>query len=345
MKKIFDRIAEQISMVENLRKKTAENVRKDELDIFGRKFIKKMNKKKVNGKVSAVDGGLLARELHGCDLVLVRSVSAVFEYENGKLRNYWYWPEPNPEPSLESMVNGLALIDFSWHQNIVRLKSEIKTATETIKKFEPKLMLLDGSLVPQIQDRPADTSVIRKEYDELIDMYKKMYKTAKDKNCMLASVIKDCRGKRIVEMLKQGLDGDEKKVLNLSNDTLFLQYLLKEGERTSAVLYSKDWAEHPILKDLQPWSSMIHIMYLQATEMDRPLRVEFLGDKEEEVADTVYSLSDINKRYAYPAVLIEADLRAALQPIEMERVYRSLFGRLGNIPTLMNLKRNSRPFR
>ena len=78
---------------------------------------------------------------------------------------------------------------------------------------------------------------------------------------------------------------------------------------------------------------------------DRPLRVEFLeGEKKYgEIIGVIASLSKINRNYAYPAVLIDADLRAAMDPLELERAKRSLSLFAG--PELLQLRRNSRPFR
>ncbi|MBI5229117.1 hypothetical protein HY991_03330, partial [Candidatus Micrarchaeota archaeon] len=88
---------------------------------------------------------------------------------------------------------------------------------------------------------------------------------------------------------------------------------------------------------------------------DRPLRVDFLdtgkGSSEEtveviqRVSSLIYSLSKLNKNYAHPAVLIEADLCAALNPEEIERTYNTLFSVLGPKSALFKLRRNIRPFR
>ena len=346
MDKLFDSLASQIKMVEELRKSSAEHIRTNKTRLNGAELIIPVEKGAFNGNIAAVDGGLLAKELHGCDLVLTRAVAAIFEYENNILKKHYYHPEPSPIPKLDGLANGLDIMDFNWYQSIARLKSEIGTAIETVEKFELDMLLLDGSILPQTQDRPAESSEIRREYLELLELYKKLYKKSTDKGCKLLSVIKDCRAKRIVEMLKAAdLKVEEKKVLEMSNDTLFLQFLLKKGERTCVVPYSNNWIENSILKELAPWGQQINVFYMQCAEMDRPMRIEMIGSDTEEVASKLYSLSAINEKYAYPAVLIEADLRAALLPEEMGRAYRSLFGRLGNVPSLMNLKRNSRPFR
>jgi hypothetical protein len=88
-----------------------------------------------------------------------------------------------------------------------------------------------------------------------------------------------------------------------------------------------------VLKDLE---AEIYFFYMRPLGDDTPIRVEFLTKEFDRVATIVQSLSKISRSYAYPAVLIEADLRAALNPIEMEKLDKL---------NLRPLRRNSRPFR
>ena len=136
--------------------------------------------------------------------------------------------------------------------------------------------------------------------------------------------------------------------LEHSSDTLFLDYMLKQKERTFSFRYSASPAKNQVLKDLGDWASKILSFYIKPVEGDRPLRVEFLsnsGASYDEVASIVCGLCSLNKNYAYPAVLIEADLRAAISPQEAEHEISFLRSRLGKDNPLMPLRRNSRPFR
>ncbi len=105
--------------------------------------------------------------------------------------------------------------------------------------------------------------------------------------------------------------------------------------------------EHQVLKDLNDWGARVNAFYLKAVERDRPMRIEFLEGKRsfDEIASLIFTLSRINKNYAYPAVLIEADLRAALEQGELDRVYGELVARTGLRSSVLKLKRDSRPFR
>jgi hypothetical protein len=98
---------------------------------------------------------------------------------------------------------------------------------------------------------------------------------------------------------------------------------------------------------LGEWGGRVLAFYVKPVEGDRPLRVEFLegtGDPAE-IAALVAGLSRINKRYAHPAILIEADMRAAMDRMEMERAYRRLFMKAGGAQGMMRLRRDERPFR
>jgi len=100
-----------------------------------------------------------------------------------------------------------------------------------------------------------------------------------------------------------------------------------------------------VLREMGTWGEKICAMYSKPVRGDRPVRIEFLNGQKgfSEIADTLSSLCAINRFYAYPAVLIDADLRAMMDPAELERAKKSLSLFAG--PSLLDLKRNSRPFR
>ncbi len=107
--------------------------------------------------------------------------------------------------------------------------------------------------------------------------------------------------------------------------------------------YLCDTSTHSILRELNGHS--IGLFYMKMSNHDRPLRIEFLnhGTDFNQLASLLYSLCAIHESYAYPAILIEADLCALLDEHELERVKHSLYG-LGN-EVALPLRRNSRPFR
>ncbi|MCX6777511.1 MAG: DNA double-strand break repair nuclease NurA [Candidatus Micrarchaeota archaeon] len=308
-----------------------------------RNLILKVDSSPVNSKICAVDGGLAAQEFEGMDLILVRTVAVCFEYKNSKLTSHAYHPSASPEPKIDAL-GALDTHEFNWHKSLFRLRHEILTAREAVEKFSPEFIFMDGSIVPQISDKPYEDSELRHVYNELALEYQNLFESAEKNNCMIVGVIKDSRGRRFIEMLAKRI---ENEVLATSNDTIFLQFLLNEGERTFSFPYASHEKENPILKDLGEWSKKINAFYIRPCEGDRPLRVEFVGDgkKFEQLASIILSLSRINKRYAYPAILIEADMRAALDKTYIDRAYRELFTFAGLRPSIMKLRRDERPFR
>ncbi len=349
---MYERIAEiarRIAASEEVERKAADMVKGRDEEIFPdaleRKLARKVEAGEINGLVGAVDGGLLAQEFHGIDLVITRAVAVVFEYENSKRKAHKYYPSPIVTPDVEA-DEYLETHEFLWYKSLLRLRKELSTARGAIETLKPNFMLMDGSVVPQITDKPGEGSPIRSLYGEVIDEYKMLYKSADLNNCSLVGVIKDSRGKRFVEIIRRYL-GPEGEILGKAHDTGFLNFLLKEGERTFTFRYSGSQKEHQVLKDLEDWGTKVDAFYLKAVEGDRPLRVEFIEGKRsfDEIASLIFTLSRINKNYAYPAVLIEADLRAALDQAELDRVYGELVAKTGLRSSMMKLRRDSRPFR
>ncbi|MBI2079159.1 DNA double-strand break repair nuclease NurA [Candidatus Micrarchaeota archaeon] len=302
-----------------------------------RELIHKIEPTKIDGLVCAVDGGLLAQEMHGVDLIVVRSAGVLFSYTNSKLENVDYYPSAFPEPTFEIQV-GLDEHEILQYRSLFRLKHEIKTALEIVELKKPAIMMLDGSILPLQSDRPADDSPAYPLYLELIALYKKLYSACEKENTLILGIIKDSRGRRFAEIFQS-------QVNTKSSDSVFLNYLLIERERTCAAKYSSSPQKNQIIKDLGDYGQNVCVFYLKPVANDRPLRVEFLSGRRtfNEIASIVYSLSAINSTYAYPAVLIEADLRAALDPIEIERAQKSL--QMLHPESIRPLRRNSRPFR
>jgi hypothetical protein len=344
--KLIDNIKELEEKRAELANKLREEGREVYPEALEKNLIHKVEPVELNCKLAAVDGGLAAQEFHGFDLVLTRALSVIFEYKNSKKISHSYYPSRIPEAEPDALT-ALDSHEFTWHKSLTRLRKEIEVASETVEKHSPSCILLDGSIVPQISDKPSEDSPVRPLYNELLKKYDKLYSLCEERQCQLIGVIKDSRGKRFIEILGKTLPESERKVLATSHDTSFLHFLLKEGERTFEFHYSSAEREHQVLKDLGSWSAKMNALYLKPVKDDRPLRVEFLKIKKDagEVASLIYSLSAINQKYAYPAILIEADMRAAMDRSEIERTCRNLLLRAGRRVSFLPLRRDSRPFR
>ena len=300
-------------------------------DFLENQMIKSLEPVAINGNVCAVDSGLLSHGMHGVDILMIRTVAVNFLYTNSELVFCNYYPGKVPLTEIE-IKTALDEHESSLWRSIVRLKNEVGMAIAAVENFSPLAILLDGSILPLAKDRPSNDSTIFYEYSELIELYKKLYQLCKDKNILLIGIIKDSRGRRFMEIV-----GDSIK--ENCNDSAFLDHLLNKGERTSVMHYAN--TKQPVLKDLEEFASNIYVSYMKVSENDAPLRVEFLNfdNNFNKHISVAYSLSAISDNYAYPAVLTEADLCAALDGYELERIKHSL------IDVVKPMRRNSRPFR
>lgn len=308
----------------------------------------------VKGRVAAVDGGVISRELHGLDVILSRAVGAAFDYDGGSKVRTTYFPRARPPYTLR-WRSALETHEANVFKGLARLQDELTCTVNTLESLAPDAMLMDGSIVPQASDKPNKDSPLADVYDAVIERYRTLFSTAEKRGTLLLGVIKDSRGSRFSELLMSNVPelSEYRSSLSKAHDSLFLASLLQEGERTCFFRYSGTNSEQPLaIKDLKEWSFRIASTYLRPSPYDRPLRVDALMPPRESnldefftrAATLVHNLARINTRYAMPAVLIEADLRARAEERDMEVACATLSSRLGVRPTLFPLRRDSRPF-
>ncbi|PIT84573.1 hypothetical protein COU37_02745 [Candidatus Micrarchaeota archaeon CG10_big_fil_rev_8_21_14_0_10_45_29] len=314
-------------------------------DAMEKSLICKTNAKKASSSFAAIDGGIACEEFHGLDIIISRSIAARFSYVEGKLSSHAYFPSSRPEFEIDAR-SGLEQFEKLRYISLIRLSSELKCAINSLKEWELSYLLLDGSIAPLVADKPPSDSELMPLYMEVVNLYLSLYSLCKAKNVNLVGITKDSRGRRFLEILKQA-DFSLSSSLSHATDTVFLDHLLQEGERTFAFRYSHSPSKNQIFKDLGDWASNILAFYIKPVAGDRPLRVEFLSNSlsYDELAAEISGICALHPHYAYPAVLIEADLRAAIEPNEVEHTLADLRLRLGKNKPLLSLRRNSRPFR
>jgi hypothetical protein len=282
----------------------------------------RMQRLPLSLSVCAVDGGILAQRMHGADIVLARAVGVNFVYENSKLKTFRHVPHKSPEPDIE-IKSSLEEHESVVFRSLVRLRQELGCAL-SLMDLSPDLLLMDGSLLPLPSDRPPEESELRPLYSEVVSLYERLY--AACGKTILCGVIKDSRSRKLSKELG----------MNCS-DSLLCSFLLEEGERSGERPYFDDKTPN---KDILSLGSRLRVFYMKPSRNDIPLRIEVLGDVEK-AASMVYSLSAISDNFAYPAILVEADLCAAMDGSGMEGIEASLIRISGMKP----LRRNSRPFR
>jgi hypothetical protein len=315
VKLISDEISARSSVIKEAARKLKES---------GAATIYKSTKIKLDLSVASTDGGVISSRMHGVDMVLFRSVGVCFTYLNSSLASFSYFPEKYPPSQLEcatSLDEHEALV----FKSLLRLKSELSIAIETIERFLPHVFLFDGSLLPLPNDRPNKESKIYPLYLEVISLYSKLFSLSTEKKCLLCGVIKDSRSNRLAK--SHSID---------SSDTVLCNFLLQEGERTADLSYGE--AD----KQIEGYQN-VRFFYIKPSKNDLPLRIEYLSSEEitiETVSSLLYSLSSINDSFGYPAILVEAEMCAAMDGKEMEHILQSLRSN-----EISDLRRNSRPFR
>ncbi|MBI2547082.1 MAG: DNA double-strand break repair nuclease NurA [Candidatus Aenigmarchaeota archaeon] len=306
-------------------------------------------------KVAGIDGGLLKKSFHGIDLMLLKAVGVIFSYESDKLVSTDYYPSSIPAIEPRTIMDPFNDIEFEINSNIERQIKEITTARETVEKFEPDILLLHGSVIPHYTFVPEKGSLLSENYRRMIGAYTELFEVIKLKKTLLAGVVEDSRGTRFCEMLNDiflarfnpNIPPEMKIVLTKTKDSNLLSYVLEKGERSFVFPYSSKTSQHPILREFEV-KDKIFTFYLKTVEFDRPIRVDFLGDKG--VADKADFISSIllkmvgHSNYGIPSVLIEADQRAKLDENEIEMFYQDIMNKTGNISSLFEQRRNQRPF-
>ena len=216
--------------------------------------------------VCAVDSGFVDQHMHGVDIVMVKALAVNFVYEGSLLKAHGYLPNRFPEVILEFQT-GLDDHEAMLFKSLARLKYELSTAIQSIDKFSPKVLLIDGSLLPLPSDKPSKESELYSLYIEVIEIYKKLFTICAEKDILLFGVIKDTRSKRFVDLYK----------IPNTNDTMFLDTLLRKQERTFVMQYSVN--VNSSNKDLEEFTNKICLFYIKCNEQEFPLRIEFFNAK------------------------------------------------------------------
>lgn len=307
-------------------------------------------------KIAGVDGGLLKKSFHGIDLMLLKAVGVIFSYKWDKLTNTEYHPNAIPTPEPRTIMDPFSDLEFEINSNIERQIKEVVTATEVVDKFEPDIMFMHGSVIPHYTFVPEKGSLLYENYKRMILAYTDLFEAVKLKKTALAGVIEDSRGTRFCEVLNSillthftaDMPPEMKIILTRTKDSNLLSYMLKKGERSLVFPYSSKSFQHPILKEFKQAGSMIYTFYLKTAEYDRPIRIDFLGDKG--IVDKADFISSVllrmvgHSNYGIPSILIEADQRAKLDENELDMFYQDIMNKTGNISSLFEQRRNQRPF-
>lgn len=308
-----------------------------------------IRKIQLSGKMGGVDSGFVAQSFYSLDLMMLRTCGVCFTYENGKMIKTNYFPETFSLPEPIVNTTGLEREEFHKFVSLTRVQAELESARELIEKAKPDVFFIDGSLILHPLDKPGSDSKLKNEYHKTILAFTTLYKTAEKNNCILIGAVEDSRSTRLSEWIHANML-NENGATNVLHDAPLLDKVLGAGQRSCAFTFAESGERHPILMDFPTeWGDKIHACYIKPSQWDYPLRIEFLSngknltDDANRAAELACAQSAIHKEYAFPSVLIEADMRAGLKQEEVELVSDKIFSKLGR-NAIRARRRDRRPF-
>lgn len=292
-----------------------------------------------NGVMAGVDCGVLTLSFQGMDLIALKPALDLFTYKNSKIESYKFLPRKIPFVKLESTSSdGYA---FSIFKSLYRLKEEIQLGISAVE-IGANMLLMDGSIIIQLADKPNFESEAFPLYAEVCALYARLYEICTKRNCLLVGVVKDSKGKRFSKHYSETFSFQFP-----SQDSILMHELLKPMQRTKCVSYAKDPSTHSLVTDVGAQGQKIHSFHCRFAK-DSPMRIDFLAlekTNENETANEITSALagiSIAAHYGYPAVLINADLRSVISKTEFELA-------IGQKTLIYlrkyNQRRDERPFR
>jgi len=197
------------------------------------------------------------------------------------------------------------------------LREELSLLYESLKKRNPEYALIDGNVLPQAIDRPQNSSNLYNNYEDLLQDFVKIYDFCNSNDICLIGCVEDSRANSFIKLLDL-----DKKVINSTNDILFLNFILEKG---FAISFFPIFATESnlIYNDLQQYGKFnFYASYIKVNE-DYPLRLELLqnnysAQKLKDIKGFMAYISNYAKDYCFPSVLLDADKQAKLTHKEEE---------------------------
>jgi hypothetical protein len=257
---------------------------------------------KSPGKVAGIDGGLVRKRYSSADIIAVRAVAAVFSFEGSGLEEASYLPGKSPEPDFQ-IFDPQDQEGLDRKAETERLKAETEIALDAQKEAEHVFM--DGSVVPSYS-----------KSQKVLNNYSRLFSGAEPGT--LVGVVEDSYGTSLTDMMS------EKTGLEIGNirDTILMDSILSEGERSFVRKYSKGPAEHPVMKKMSPdYVNKIHTFYVKLSSKDLPLRIDYFGEPEDadRIAGILMKLKS-SERYTAPSPVLEADRKAKIPEKYLKRL-------------------------
>jgi hypothetical protein len=289
-----------------------------------------------------------------------------------------YYPNKSNNYVFSAIQTPLSGRVLDFRSSIERARVEVELATEILEKCCPvDMMILDGSICIEPLDMFfVAKSEIEPQYRSLLEDYAKLYQVCQDHNVLLTGCVKDSRSARLAQILAEVLPMlikrnlrlrrftslNYRQFLKMFRDVDLFNRILFPGERTVAFRSSPIDREPRLseskttvknfLNDMVPID--FYAYYLRPVQYDAPMRVEFFAKgctdevtkKADLIARLLLPMSSQHDGFAAPVPQIEADLRARIDPAEMDFFLNELVREIGLDYSLKFLKkrRERRPF-
>ena len=145
---------------------------------------KKISSSIFDFSVIASDGGIIYERLFGFDLFLIRSSCVYFNYKQNKLEEFEYFPSKLP-PITPLLLDSFDESESQKLKSLLRLKEELLITLNCAKEKLPRIILLDGSIVPLPSDRPEKSSSLFPLFEEIISLYRELYFISSQNNILI----------------------------------------------------------------------------------------------------------------------------------------------------------------
>lgn len=87
----------------------------------------------LNEKICGIDSGFTGKNMYAVDLMLIRTVGAIFSYEKNKLLKAEYFPNIYSFPTPHLSNNSLEKDEFNLSTSLKRLMEETNTAIRDMR--------------------------------------------------------------------------------------------------------------------------------------------------------------------------------------------------------------------
>lgn len=315
-------------------------------------------------RICGIDGGLLKKSLRGIELVVTRAIATIFEYNPSGRVSAKYWPQ-GALPKVKANLYPISRQEAEINASLERVKEELEVAIRIQDRHPSELMLIDGSILPQIKGRTSSHSMLAEKYEKIRLLYFDLYAKTEETGTLLAGIVKDSRSNRFMNLLGELIphlihrhpqlaplqDFDYRTALKSIYDNEFFFRVLEPGERSC--IFRLEEVTPPKFTAPQDHShakskKTVVGFFARTAKYDYPLRVEVLVPKhynpKEVVTKVSAMLSSDNDTFALPSVLIEADSQARLVERDMDFIFTQLAQRIGHPPNFMKQRRERMPF-